>query len=73
MSLFLFVINFSTVFSGKCTPCNCECQFPRGPAGEQGPPGCQGQRGECGLPGNAGKSGIPGENGEAGKEGPKVY
>lgn len=58
-------------FAGKCTPCNCECQFPRGPAGEQGPPGCQGQRGECGLPGNAGKSGIPGENGEAGKEGPK--
>ena len=27
---------------GECKPCNCECEFPRGPAGEKGPPGCQG-------------------------------
>lgn len=58
-------------FAGKCAPCNCECQFPRGPAGEQGPPGCQGQRGQCGLPGNMGKSGISGVPGEPGQQGPK--
>lgn len=58
-------------YSGQCKPCNCECDFPRGSAGEQGPPGCEGIRGECGDSGVPGKSGIDGEQGEPGIVGPK--
>jgi len=57
------------VHFGACRPCNCECQFPRGPAGEQGPQGCQGQRGECGSPGRGGKDGLDGDQGEIGERG----
>ena len=57
------------VHFGACRPCNCECEFPRGPAGEQGPPGCEGQRGECGTPGNAGKDGLAGRKGKLGEQG----
>ena len=60
------------ILSGKCAPCNCECKFPRGPAGEQVEPGCEGQRGECGAPGNLGKDGPAGSPGEQGNKGPKV-
>ena len=56
---------------GECKPCNCDCEFPRGPAGKPGKEGCQGQRGECGLPGIPGKNGLPGETGPLGDPGPK--
>ena len=59
------------IFSGQCKPCNCECSFPRGPAGVQGPPGCEGIRGDCGEAGIQGKSGIDGLQGEPGIAGPK--
>ena len=56
---------------GECKPCNCECSFPRGPAGPEGEDGCLGQQGKCGDPGLPGTDGMPGENGPMGEEGTK--
>ena len=59
---------------GACKPCNCECEFPRGPTGETGPPGCDGTQGPCGedgIEGRAGMDGPKGPTGDIGAQGPK--
>ena len=56
---------------GECKPCNCECKFPRGPAGLEGPLGCDGTMGECGDAGTPGKNGLAGNDGKEGDEGIK--
>ena len=54
---------------GECKPCNCECAFPRGPAGAEGEDGCNGQSGPCGDAGLPGSDGLPGKNGPMGDRG----
>ena len=56
---------------GACKPCNCECEFPRGPTGEAGPPGCDGVQGPCGQDGIIGKAGMDGAKGPTGDIGPQ--
>ena len=58
-------------FRGKCEPCNCDCEFPRGPSGPKGEPGCQGGDGCQGGLGLEGRMGAPGDKGPAGIRGPK--
>lgn len=68
--VFDFVGQKECYHNGGCKPCNCECDLPRGPAGDEGALGCDGAQGPCGDAGNPGKDGVDGPAGPPGPKGP---
>ena len=55
----------------KALHCECECDLPKGCAGERGGRGKQGERGGAGREGEAGEDGPAGPPGDDGPKGPK--